>query len=342
MTSYFATVLPGLEPVLMDEIRAKLPDARLQGEERGKIYFASRSSLERLMELRTADNLYRPLRRFRVGPRKADLLGIERELSALDFGWTAGRGRAHAGTVRFKVNASRMGKHSYSRFDAAAAAERGLETRHTRWRSDPSGGHELEFRLDLIDDQAVFALRMTGASYRYRSAQRAFAPAALRPTVAHALVWLSRPDAADTFVDPCCGSGTILSERLAYPYARIVGGDRSGEAVAAARANLEPCERVRLRTWDARRLPLDAGSVDKMAANLPFGRQIAADEPLSDLYFGMLREAGRVLAGSGTFLCLTDAEAALLEAAERAGLSCAKGMTLSLKGLHPSIFTLRR
>ncbi|WP_052487992.1 methyltransferase domain-containing protein [Gordoniibacillus kamchatkensis] len=340
MAHLFATVLPGLEHVLENEIKVKIADAKLQGSERGKVYFASGWPAEALMGLRTADNLYERIHRFRVGPHKLHLADIEREICRLDLSWAARSYRT--GEVLFKVNASRAGKHTYSRFDAAEAAARGIARRDSRFRHNADGMHEVEFRLDIHHDDALFALKLTDASFRFRNGQRSFALAALRPTVAHALVWLSNPAATDVFVDPCCGSGTILSERLAYPHRQIAGGDLSEEAVEAAKANAGIHHRVGIHHWDARRLPIDSGSVHKIVTNLPFGRQIAADEPIPELYRGIVKEINRVLHNNGSALCLTDADAELQSAAERVQLSCTKVAALSLKGLHPTLYMLEK
>ncbi|MCD9020734.1 methyltransferase domain-containing protein [Cohnella silvisoli] len=339
MAHYFATVLPGLEYVLRNEIRVKIADAKFQSLERGKVYFTSKLPIEALMALRTADNLYRLIHRFQVGPHKIHLANIEQEIYTCDLSWAYSN---RSGMISYKVNASRMGKHTYSRFDAAEAAARGIARRDSRCWHDIVGKHEMEFRLDINHDEAVFALRLTDASFRYRNAERKFSQAALRPTVAHALVWLSNPEETDVFVDPCCGSGTILAERLVYPYFQIDGGDLSKDAVEVSKENTGSHNHARIHHWDARQLPLDSDYIDKIVTNLPFGRQIAADENISGLYCDVLKEMKRVLKRNGSVLCLTDADAALQIAAERVQFSCSKETTLSLKGLHPTVFSLKK
>lgn len=339
MAQYFATVLPGLENVLRNEIQVKITDAKFQGVERGKVYFTSKLPLEAFMILRTADNLYKLIHRFQVGPHKIHLADIENEIYQLDLSWTY---LNRSGMIRCKVNASRIGKHTYSRFDAAEAAAQGMARRDSRIRHGTAGMHEIEFRLDIHHNDVVFALRLTDATFRYRKVDRWFTHAALRPTVAHALVWLSNPEKTDVFVDPCCGSGTILSERLAYPYYQVDGGDLSLEAVKASTENIGIHNDVRIQHWDARQLPIDSGYIDKMITNLPFGRQIVADENIPGLYHDIFKEMKRVLNKKGSVLCLTDAEDALHIAAEQVQLSYSKEMTLSLKGLNPTLFTLRK
>lgn len=335
----FATALPGLEYVLENEIRTKIIDAQIEHAERGKVFFASNLPVDELLVIRTADNLYQSIHRFRVGPHKIHLAGIENEISRLDLSRSA---LDRTVSVSFNVNASRKGKHTYSRFEAAEAAARGLARRNSRFRRDTDGTHEMEFRLDIDQEEALFSFRLTDASFRYRKNARSFTRAALRPTIAHALVWLSCPGPTDVFVDPCCGSGTIVSERLAYPYAQICGGDLSEEAVAASMENVGVRDYVKIRHWDARRLPMDAGSVDKMVTNLPFGRQISFDEHIPTLYRAVFKEMRRVLGKSGIVVCVTDADDALQSAARQVGFSVRKEAELSLKGLHPAIYRLEK
>lgn len=331
---YFATVLPGLEHVLADEIAAKIADASLAATARGKVFFDSRSPAELLQSLRSADNLYRFIDRFPAGPHKIHLSQLEKRIGEADLSFIEPERGA---LPRYVVNASRTGKHAYSRFDAAEAAMCGIAKRYPGWRQGTADDHNLEFRLDIDDEKALFSLRLTDASYRYRGTERRFAPAALRPTVAHAFVWLSRPEASDVFLDPCCGSGTILAERLAYPARRILGGDVSEEAVRAARQNAPSIE-TDVRRWDARRLPVDSGSVDKIVSNLPFGRQISVPEQIGDLYRDIVREMDRVLKRTGMAVILADNEASLLRAAEPSALHVSEIVPLSLKGLHPKLF----
>ncbi|MDT3428686.1 23S rRNA G2445 N2-methylase RlmL [Paenibacillus forsythiae] len=339
MALYFVTVLPGLEHVLENEIGVKIPDAKIQRIERGKVYFHSSLSMGALTVLRTADNLYCQIHRFQVGPHKIHLAEIEHEIAQLDL---SREFPEHFGTIRYKVNASRAGKHTYSRFDAAEAAARGIARCDRRYRLDMTGRHEMEFRLDIHHEDAVFALRLTDASYRYRTEQRRFTHAALRPSVAHALVWLSNPEATDIVVDPCCGSGTIVSERLAYPYDQIDGGDLSEEAVEASIENIGFYGRLRIRHWDARHLPIDAGFVDKVVTNLPFGRQISTDEDIPKLYYDVFKEMKRVLKSDGSLLCLTDADAAARSAAEKLQFRYSTVTTLCLKGLNPTLLLLKK
>jgi 23S rRNA G2445 N2-methylase RlmL len=360
--TYLATVLAGLEPVAASEIRAKVSDAAIQETWRGKVLFRSGQSVAHLLRLRTIDDLFVLIERFPQGPHRMHLAELERAVARLDTdkalhvaAWLP-RGRP---TVF--VNASRAGKQTYSRFEAADAALRGLLARNPRWRAGTAEVHDLEFRLDVAGEEALFSLRLSPPGFRYRGEERAFTQAALRPPVAHALVWLSEPNPRDFFLDPFCGSGTILAERAAYAAREIAGGDLSPEVLAVARANLARSphpsplpggeggsrslgsrsgEAAWLMQWDARRLPFRGGTIDKIVSNPPFGHQVLAESEIGPLYERFASELARVLAPGGWAILLTDQAAALRRAAARASLHVEPLAAVSLKGLHPQIWRL--
>ncbi|MFC4077765.1 methyltransferase domain-containing protein [Salinithrix halophila] len=335
---YMATVLPGLEAILIDEMNTKFPEALLKSTARGKVFFQSGLPWESHLNLRTADNLYRLIGRFSVGPQKCHLQRLEKQISAFDLSFAESMGCLEGGYV---VNASRTGKQTYSRFEAAEAAMRGIARRYPRWTRGTAPHHTMEFRLDIHGEEAIFSLRLTDSTFRYRGKNRVFTSAALRPTIAHALVWCSSPEVTDIFIDPCCGSGTILNERFAYPYTEIRGGDHSSEAVQYARINLKETHQV-VQRWDARHLPLESGYADKFVCNLPFGRQIGARVELGALYSELVQEMTRVLKPGGIAILLTEDGSLLFRAADQCSIHCRELMRLSLKGLQPAIYQLQK
>ncbi len=145
---------------------------------------------------------------------------------------------------------------------------------------------------------------------RHRFERKVELPASLWPSVAAAMVLLTEPAAEDVFLDPMCGSGTILWERTkAGPYAQILGGDIDTERVDASRKNVRDHKGGRLpnleiRQWDARELPLEDNSVDKVATNLPFGKQITGGGP-ARLYPQVLAELARVVRPGGRIVLLS-------------------------------------
>ena len=60
-----------------------------------------------------------------------------------------------------------------------------------------------------------------------------------------------------------------------------------------------------IRQWDARKLPLDDASIDKVACNLPFGKQLRASENPAKLYPPVLAELERVVRPGGRIVLLS-------------------------------------
>jgi len=340
---YLVTVLPGLEAVVISELAAKLPTARLREAARGRVVFASEASAVDLLQLRTIDNLYLYLGQVLAGPHRVDLPAFAAAALLVDAA-VVERVAAFlvpvGVPVTIWVNASRIGRQTYSRFEAAVVVGDAILRRHEGWLLGTADEHTLEFRLDVLHDKASLSLRLTGATFRFRGDDRRFSAAALRPPVAHALVWLSQPRPDDVFLDPFCGSGTILGERAVYPAQRLIGGDVSAEALDAARKNMSPLSTLTLSRWDARDMPLDSRSVSAIVTNLPFGRQILSRDELPELYLAFVRQAQRLLLDGGTAVLLTDQVETLLRAVERTRLRSVRELTLSLKGTHPEVVRL--
>ena len=80
-------------------------------------------------------------------------------------------------------------------------------------------------------DRARIALDLSGASLHRRGYRTAGGPAPLKENVAAALLlaagWGDRSDAAEPFVDPACGSGTLVVEAAAIAARRAPGLGRS-------------------------------------------------------------------------------------------------------------------
>lgn len=231
---------------------------------------------------------------------------------------TARRGRG-AGRL-FRVVARQVGQAPYRRAELAQAVTRGILARADGpWRPDPERGEE--FWITVWPGEALLALRLSDSGARHREYQRAHLPASLRPSAAATLVRLTRPAPHDLFLDPMCGTGTLLIERgEAGRYQTLLGGDQSEDALDAARTNIgRRYQPIELRVWDARNLPIDAASVTALATNLPFGTQIGDREINRELYGPFLKEAARVLSAGARLVTLTGDLATLDTAARAAG-----------------------
>jgi tRNA G10 N-methylase Trm11 len=161
------------------------------------------------------------------------------------------------------------------------------------------------------------------------------------------MVYLTQPDKDDVFLDPMCGSGTILLERLAAgPYRRLYGGDIDPERVEATKKNLFQESWVKaalIREWDVHQLPLNTYEVDKVATNLPFGKQISNKQNLAELYSAFFAELSRVLKPDGRAVVLTSEFDLLKEAIrQQPKLVVVRGYSIAVLGQWGRIYLIER
>jgi len=215
-----------------------------------------------------------------------------------------GRGKRRISTYR--VIARAEGERAYKRSEAGKAVEQGLRARLGKNWKVVEDDAQVEVWVTLIGPEAIIGVRLTDRSQRHRD-RNTNLPASLRPTVAAAMVRLTQPQDDDVFLDPFCGTGTMLIERgEAGRHKLILGSDVSEEALNAAAANIgERHKPLELNNWDATHLPLEDGSVNAIATNPPFGAQLGSPEENERLYPAFLSEAHRVLAPGGRLVVLT-------------------------------------
>ena len=115
--------------------------------------------------------------------------------------------------LRFKVVARLSGEHEFRRVDFKHAVETGiLEHGDHAWRLDEDNA-EVEFWATMLRDELIFTLRLSDDTMRFRDYKISHRPGSLRPSVAAALALVSNPAPDDVFLDPLCGTGTMLIER---------------------------------------------------------------------------------------------------------------------------------
>jgi tRNA (guanine6-N2)-methyltransferase len=172
-------------------------------------------------------------------------------------------------------------------------------------------------------------------------------PGALNAAVAAAMVLLTEPRGKQSFLNPACGSGTLLVERAASEQAqRIIGCDIAEAALSCAQENISASgygAAIEIYGWDAQDLPLDQSSVDAICIDLPFGHLVGTHEANHELYPRILRECARV-ARTGAMCCVLTHQADLLDDIVRQlGLWAVQRRTrVHVGGLVPTLFLLRR
>jgi 23S rRNA G2445 N2-methylase RlmL len=170
---------------------------------------------------------------------------------------------------------------------------------------------------------------------------------ALNAATAQAMVILSQPKPNDVFVNPGCGSGTLLIERISHSRCKAaIGFDNQADHLRCAAANLQAggqSHRVHLQLADITRLPLATGSVTALCADLPFGQLTGTHQENERLYPRALQEAARIAKPGSRFVLITH-EVRLMDKllSQSTKWSLEQLIRINLRGLHPRIYVLQR
>lgn len=356
---YYVQTMPGVEEIAWLEIRALLPEAQFveyqfAKEQNGIVLFDYDGSVEKLLQLQTAEDVFmealsisKVFRGRRDLQELKELVGrgeaVGRAINAL------GRYRKFSTPPTFRVISRKYGKHEYRRKDMERVVLEALQLRNPRWTA-VSDAAQVEFWVNLLGSRLLLGIRLSDKQMRHRFKRKVELPASLRPSVAAAMVFLTEPTAQDVFLDPMCGSGTILlARRLMGSYKQLLGGDSDPTRVAASEQNIAGRRKkglpstVQLRRWDAQKLPLETGSVDKVATNLPFGKQVGTPAELERLYPAVFKELERVVRPNGRLVILSS-EYELVKTAVRQcpHLEIERGYSIAVLGQWGRIYLIRR
>lgn len=278
-----------------------------------------------LLELGTIEDLFYQLAAMPLSGAATDLEALQTQIQeapldpALALHRQLASRRDHQRTsFRVVVQARDTSWRHYRRLDMQKAMVQAIRRRFPRWRAVPEDA-DLEFWLQQADRALLLGLRLSDRQLRHRTYKAANMPGSLRPTIAHALVFLSGVQDGQIFLDPMCGAGTLLLERArAGRHRLLLGGDLNPEALAHTAGNFGPRHRPRgILRWDATCLPLPEACVDRVAANLPWGGQHGSPQTNPALYAGALAEIDRVLKPGGRAVFLTSEFALLRDALKK-------------------------
>jgi tRNA (guanine6-N2)-methyltransferase len=255
-----ARTLRGLEWIARGEVRSRLEVERVVLGHRELRFSAP--LVPELLALGTVDDVF---------VFAAELDGVTRHRESLarlaslrfDLGSLA-RLLGRSGARTFDVVASFLGRRNYNRFELADALGLALAA-ETGWAYVSRRG-ELSLRVHVVDSVATVAVRIARTPLHRRAYRVATVPGSLHPPLACALAVL----AAEPFVDPFCGAGTIPIEGALAGLATS-GSDIDPLAVEVARTNAVAAGvDIRFAVADAVAL----GEVDCVVTNPPWGKAV--------------------------------------------------------------------
>ena len=303
-----------------------------------------------LLNLGTTEDVFFHLATIPLAGDKTDLKTVEEITERAKIEFALGAHREIHGAPRGRtsyrviVQAQMESWQKYRRSHLQQAVEKNIHGHFSKWRLVPDDSN-LEFWLQVIGKEAILGLRLTDHTMRHRTYKTANRPASLLPTIARAVVLLTRPQETDIFLDPMCGGGTLLIERaLAGRHHMLHGGDIDEEAVSDSLENFGKKHKPHnLQHWDARKLPLPDQSINKVATNPPWGRQIGSSSDIQKLYASTFSEIDRVLQTGGIVSVLTSEWDTLKRVLSRTNLTLIDHIKeISVLGRRADIFVLQK
>jgi 23S rRNA G2445 N2-methylase RlmL len=339
MIGVFALTTRGLESVSADEVAA-LPGVTITQTAYRRVLAACEGVLTPFLNLRTIDDVFIDVGTWPdMGHTRDILKKITRYSSHLDLQSAydaCAKIRWLPERPTFSVTANFVGKRNYNTDEIKLAVADGIYNSYDWIYSADDSISDLNLRVFIEHEMALVGVRLAQEALNKRPYKLAHQPGSLKPPVAAALIKLAKVAPGQSLLDPFCGSGTILVE-AALIGAVAQGGDSDAAAVEHTRTNLkEAGVNTLVQQWDARKLPLEDASIDRIVSNLPWGRQVQVDADLESLYHDALAEMRRVLVPGGRAVILTGTP----QLVTSPGLEVSQQIEISLFGQNPTIVVL--
>ena len=343
---YEVETIVGLEEYARREVRSLLGKAAQveRSTTEGRFILRYDGSIRRFDELRTVTAVHR-VESFEV-PRPRALLGHQHLTRLVGVILAILDARAAGAFRTFRITAAGAGSGVYSRLRQDIAAATSLES------TNDAANLLIAVRRAAAEGNGWQVLIRTSpmplSARRWRVCDM---PGALSATVASVMASLARPRHNERVLNLCCGSGTLMIERLGLGHASSVTGvDTSTTALECADANLRAAGHrasVSLLQEDCANLPLPDSSMDTITADLPFGMLQDGSDDIEALYRSALSESARVAAPNALLVVITTRRRTMLSAlGETANWNLGNEIPLSIphsRGyITPHIYVLRR
>jgi len=334
---YEFTVTPGLESVAERELAATPwgANAVIQAST-GALMATSDVNYPHGQLLRTVVALYEVLD-FDV-PRPRALLGHQQLSQILQ----AAQSIVERGAYKtIAISAAGKSTEVMQRLLAELAGALKLQPAH-----DVGDLHIRIRRSSLYPDGWAVLLRQTPRPWATRSWRVENLPGSLHAPVAAAMAMLAQIPNNARVLNAGAGSGTIAIEsRMMFPSVDMVAIDIEWEHICLTQRHIRAAHLCdgRLLQADAARLPFASASFAAVLSDLPFGQWMGRQKNLQAIYTRWLRETARVTCLEGRGVFLTHAVRLMMEVlAAQDVWQVEKVMPITLNGLHPRLFLLRR
>lgn len=191
---------------------------------------------------------------------------------------------------------------------------------------------DLKCYIIKIEDTWEIGVQIAARPVSMRDYRVEHMPGALNASIAYGMNLLADVGQADSYCNPCAGSGTLaLEAALANPHLSSVQGfDLDTEALTLAMHNITQAglqSRIHLSHRDLCDIP-DLGCYDVIASDLPFGMGVAKYADLDFLYRSFFWFARKNLAPQGRLVVITSQSDVFCQAMSETGFGIEAEITL--------------
>lgn len=302
MNRYFSTFITGFQEVVETELKKLLPEVKILRLLDGLIIYETTASIQDIQKLRFINNSYIWLSQSSYTEGQKPEQVIEQLLRMSDF--TRSREATSLMFVKFfRVIVSKENETiAVDRKLLEKAESKIFYSTHLKvHRTRPDIEYWFIFRKEGI---SLFGARITPLG---KETTRKYNKGELRQELAHLLVLLSDPQKEDIVLDPFCGSGAIVLERVqAFPYTKLFASDIKEDLAEELRRKTKwGRQKIIVEKHDALNLDnLEDNSINKIITDPPWGLFEKPQENMSDFYRKMLFGFRRILNQDGTIVIL--------------------------------------
>ncbi len=293
------TTNPGIEDIAAEEIRARL-SAEVQDASRNRGRVIAYVPDDKLYKVETLRSIHRArllLGEGTVCPDTACLDDIREFIEALPLE------EYITPRTSFAVRAERVGTHEFTSLDVARVAGDAVISRvRSRFGERPPvdlNHPNVIIAVDVMFDRLYVSVELGGDLSWHRRGYRVYEhPAALKPTLAYAMIVLSGMVDGEAILDPMCGGGTIPIEALLFfESSRGYCTDFNSVHVRGAKLNAAAARvitRLEFGVIDARMISKHFKRVDRIVLNPPYGIRLGNPRLIRELYTDFLKEAAKI------------------------------------------------
>lgn len=303
------TTAPGIEDVVEQELKQKIKKAKvlqLSFGFQGRILIeVPKKDFKKLFDMKSIHNIIEFISSFEIRTSKLGLKDIYDFIHSKNFNkWVKN-------AKTFRISSQRYGEHEFTSIDVQRIAGQAFLEKYPNLKVDLEN-FDLNIKVDVYGKSCYVGILHTKNSLHFRKWRVYNHPAALKPTLAYALVKLANIKRGDVVVDPMCGGGTILIE-AALEYgkkAKYYGIDISKRFLKGAKKNAKKAgvaSLIKFIQGDCRKLEtiFKEKSIDKIITNPPYGVRMGEAKRVLQLYKSFLKSAHKVLKDDGRIVILT-------------------------------------